>query len=125
MTTNPSASVPSGPATHTDDKTVAILSYLTLIGFIVALILHSSKKTELGAYHLRQTFGLMLTSIAVLFVGMVLVFVPYVGALVSTALWIALLVLWVVGLINAAKGEMKPMPILGEQFQRWFAGTFN
>lgn len=125
MTTHPSASVPPGPTATTDDRTVAILSYITIIGFIVALIIHSSKKTALGAYHLRQTLGLMLTSIALLFAGMVLAFVPYVGPLVSMALWLGLLVLWIVGLINAAKGEMKPMPVLGEQFQSWFSGTFN
>ncbi len=125
MTTHPSASVPPGPTASTDDRTVAILSYITIIGFIVALIMHSSKKTALGAYHLRQTLGLMLTAIALFFVGMVLAFVPYFGPLIGMALWLGLLVLWVVGLINAAKGEMKPMPVLGEQFQSWFSGTFN
>ncbi len=40
-----------------EDKTVAIVAYLTLIGFIIAIILNGQKKTALGAFHLRQMLG--------------------------------------------------------------------
>ena len=46
-----------------EDKTVAILSYVTFIGFIVAVILHGNKKTRLGSFHLRQALGLWITAI--------------------------------------------------------------
>ena len=29
------------------------------------------------------------------------------------------------GLLTAVRGEMQPVPILGEHFQRWFAGVFD
>ena len=35
-------------------KVVAIVSYITIIGWIIALILNQSKKTELGSFHVRQ-----------------------------------------------------------------------
>jgi hypothetical protein len=44
---------PATTAPAAEDRTVAIVSYLTLIGFVVAILLHSSKKTQLGAFHLR------------------------------------------------------------------------
>jgi hypothetical protein len=49
METPNSQPVPTAPAT--DDKTLAIVAYLTLIGFIAAIVLHNSpgKKTALGA----------------------------------------------------------------------------
>ena len=33
-----------------DGKNIAIIAYLTLIGFIIALIQHNNNKTRLGAY---------------------------------------------------------------------------
>ena len=121
-TTVPPASL--NPPT-TDDKTAAIVSYLTLIGFIVAVILHGSNKTRLGAYHLRQSLGLMLTAIAVWVVAMMFAFVPFAGWLISLAAWVALFVLWVIGLIGAINGQMKPVPVLGEYYQKWFGTTFD
>ena len=49
--------------TEPEDRTVALLSSLTVVGFIVGLIMHSNKKTKLGAFHLRQGLGLALAFI--------------------------------------------------------------
>jgi len=48
----------------TEDKTVAVVAYLTLIGFIAAIFLHQNRKTQLGAFHLRQVLGMALTGVA-------------------------------------------------------------
>ena len=50
-------------AKNDNAKLVAILSYITLIGWIVALILNQQKKTPLGSFHVRQALMIMLTSI--------------------------------------------------------------
>jgi uncharacterized membrane protein len=123
-TTTPAAATPS-PVSTTEDKTVAIVSYLTLLGFIVAIVLHSSKKTRLGAFHLRQTLGLFLTGIAVGICQMILALIPIVGLIAIFALWISMLVLWVMGLIAAVNGQMKPMPVVGPMFQKCFGNTFD
>lgn len=39
--------------------------------------------------------------------------------------YILVLVMWIMGIISAVNGEMKPAPIMGGSFQKWFAGTFN
>ena len=57
-----------------EDKMVAIVAYLTLIGFIVAIIIHMNKKTKLGAFHLRQMLGFVLPVSLVVFCEFVLVF---------------------------------------------------
>lgn len=124
----PAASAGSAMPTatsSTEDKTVAILSYLTLIGFIVAIVMHSSKKTKLGAFHLRQVLGIFLTSVALGVCGFVLLFIPILGWLALVALWVGLFALWVMGLISAIKGELKPVPLVGPMFQQWFGSTFN
>lgn len=108
-----------------EDKTTAIVSYLTLIGFVVAVILHGNKKTRLGAFHLRQSLGLMLASFAIMIAGFVLAFIPIVGWLATLAAWIGLLVLWVFGLIAAVNGEFKPVPVIGEHLQKWLGNAFE
>jgi uncharacterized membrane protein len=116
---------PVAPATVTEDKTVAIVAYITLLGFIAAIIIHMNKKTKLGAYHLRQVLGFFLTCIAVGMCEFVLIFIPILGWLAILALWIFMLVCWIIGLIGAIQGQMKPMPIVGPLYQKWFGTTFD
>jgi uncharacterized membrane protein len=108
-----------------EDKTVAILSYITLIGFIVAIVLHGNKKTSLGTYHLRQALGLMITAVVCWIGVIILAFIPIIGWLTGLVLWLGLFVLWLMGFISAASGQKKPVPVLGEHFQKWFAGAFD
>jgi uncharacterized membrane protein len=103
-----------------EDKTVAILSYLTIIGFIVAIFMYQNQKTRLGAFHLRQVLGIVVTGIA----GGVCAVVPILGWLVWFFVVIVLFVLWIMGLLSAVRGDMRPVPVLGEYYQRWFAGAF-
>lgn len=108
---DPAATPPSGG--KGEDSTVAIVAYLTLIGFVVALIIHGNKKTALGSYHLRQMLGLILFSIPV--------FVPVIGWL-----WgLFMFVIWLMSFINAINGQMKPAPLFGHLFEKWFADAFN
>ena len=122
--TNPSPSLPASAGAG-EDKTVAIIAYLTLIGFIVAIVLHMNKKTKLGAFHLRQLLGFFLTGIAVVFCQFILMFIPILGWLCVVALWLSMLALWVLGLIAAINGEMKPMPVVGPLYQEWLGKTFD
>ncbi len=110
-----------------EDKTAAIAAYITLIGFIVAIVLHSNNKTKLGAYHLRQALGLFITAV-VLWIGIVfLAFIPIIGFLtviLAPLIWIGILVMVILGIINAANGQEKPLPLLGHLYEKWFANAF-
>ena len=92
-----------------DGKNVAIIAHLTLIGWIIALVMNSSAKTELGSYYIRQVLGIGLLGLIVSLIPMI----KFVG-------WIVILVLWVMSLISALSGEKKPIFLLGTQFQDWF-----
>lgn len=109
------------PAATSEDRTVAILAYITIIGFIVAIVMHSSKKTKLGAYHLRQMLGLVLGGL----VGGMVGIIPILGWVVLPIVWIGLLVLWIIGLVAAVNGQQKPVPVLGDKFQAWFGTAFE
>lgn len=137
-TTTPPPAQAAPPVSTPEDKTVAVLSYITLIGFIIAIILHQNKKTKLGAFHLRQVLGYIIAGfvggicvvILCLVLGLVLALLSKALAaalvgLVYLAFLISMLVLWLIGLIAAIKGEMKPMPVIGAQIQKWFGNMFE
>lgn len=98
-------------------KTVAIIAYITLIGWIIALVMNNGNKTELGAYHIRQALGIMCVGVVLaILVGFLDI------SILSWIVQIAILVLWILGVLSAVQGEMKPVPVLGEKFQEWFKG---
>ena len=99
----------------TDPKIIAIISYLTFIGWIVALVLNSSKKAEFASFHIRQSLGIILLFVAGNIVGRL----PLIGW-AAIAVYIFAFVLWILGLLAAINNEEKPVPVLGEQFQQWF-----
>lgn len=107
--------------TSDDGKTVGIIAYLTLIGWIIALVMHSSNKTEFGAYHIRQMLGIALVGFALYVIGVVIT-IAIGNGIIAWIFQIAIVVFWLLGFIGAVQGEKKPVPLLGEQFQQWFKG---
>lgn len=101
-----------------EGKTIAIIAYITVIGLIIAIILNNDKKNAFAAFHIRQALGVGLASLVI---G-VLNIIPYIGWLAFAVGSILLFVMWIVGLINALNGKMKPVPVLGKQFEEWFRG---
>lgn len=105
-----------------DAKTIAWVSYLTIIGWIIAFVSYGNlnPKSSLATFHLRQSFGLILLGVAcsilfrMLFWGF-----AFIGIL-SPVIWILLIILWVLGLLAAINGEEKPLPVVGTYFQQWF-----
>ncbi len=112
--------------TGDNGKLVAILSYMTLIGWVVALVMHNSQKTVLGAYHLRQSLLLFLSVLvayaAIMFIAVVPLLGWLIGMLAIPVIGIGSLILWVMGLVAAVNGEQKPIPVIGERAQEVFKG---
>ena len=45
--------------------------------------------------------------------GMILAIIPYIGWAASVLLNVLILILWVVGIINALSGEVRDLPVIG------------
>jgi hypothetical protein len=99
------------PSNPESGKTVAIIAHLTLIGWIIAIIMNSSNKTEIGSFYVRQVLGIFL-------VGFVIGIIPVVNLIG----WIFPLVLWIISLVGSINGNQKPVFLVGEYFQTWFKG---
>ena len=94
-----------------DGKNVAIIAHITLIGWIIAIVMNSSNKTDYGSFYVRQVLGIML-------LGFVCGLIPVVNLIA----WILPVAMWIMSLIGALSGEKKPVFLLGNQFQEWFKG---
>lgn len=106
---------PAAPAASTtEDKTTAIVAYITNIGFLIAIMMHGKAKTKFGAFHLRQMAGLCLCSLGAA--------IPFLGWFIVLPF---LFVLWIIGFIGAINGQTKPVPVLGEMIQKWFGSAFD
>ena len=110
-------------APQDNGKTVAIVSYLTLIGWIVALILNNGNKTSLGSYHIRQSLMIIICGVILIVVNFILGFIPFFGWIIGLVLGLGLMVLWVIGLVNAINGQEKPIPVIGEKANEMLKGV--
>ncbi|CAM4233222.1 DUF4870 domain-containing protein [Gillisia limnaea] len=99
-----------------EDKTIAVIAYLTFIGLIIAFVMNNDKKYEFASFHIKQSLGLLLISAGLFIIGMI----PILGWIISFLGSIFLLVLWIFGLINAINYQTKPVPVLGNYFIEWF-----
>jgi len=105
-----------------DQKTIAWVSYLTLVGWVVALVFYSQSpdKSSLAKFHLRQVLGLFVTGFIGYFAIFIMAFVMPFLLLLTWIIWIALFIFWILGLISAINGEEKPLPVVGEFYQKTF-----
>lgn len=101
-----------------DGKNIAIIAYLTIIGLIIAFVLNNEKRNDFATFHIRQSLGIFLT----LFVAGLFRYIPFIGWVLSLVVVIAMAILWIIGIINAANGNKKPVPFLGEYYNNLFSG---
>lgn len=115
-----------------EGKTVAVIAYLTLIGFIIALVQHSANKTRLGAYHLRQVVGFMVTSTCLaMFLWLFLLPSMFESgdfkyfSFVLLISWGFIFISLVMSFINALNGKEVPAPFFGKFYEKWFVNMFK
>ncbi|MDP3313543.1 DUF4870 domain-containing protein [Lutibacter sp.] len=102
-------------STIENGKTIALISYLTWIGTIIAFIMNGEKRNSFASFHIRQMIGLSLFSfINALFI------VKYIGFWVAAIISLVLFVFWMIGFMGAIKGEEKKIPYFADIFQEWF-----
>lgn len=95
-------------------KTAAITSYILGIGVFIAMSMNSEDKNPFASFHIRQGLGITIT-----FISLGLILGNFNSLMISVPMWAFVFVLWSYGIITAVKGESKPMPLLGNLFQKW------
>lgn len=116
----PVAGVPPAPGPADPDaadieknKVMAVLAYIGLL-FLVPLL--AAPESRFARYHTNQGIVLFLATIALGGASTLLMFIPFVGCVVSFVPFVVgggAIVLMVLGIINAASGLYKPLPLIG------------
>ena len=95
-------------------KTAAIISYVLIVGPLIALSMNSETRNKFASFHIRQGLGLTLS-----FIILGVSISHFESILIAAPMWIFISVLTIYGIFTAAKGEITPLPLLGKLFQNW------
>lgn len=98
-----------------EHKLYAILGYVLPFLFFLPLLQESSKNDPFARFHANQQLILLIGWVGLYVVSNMLVMVLYMlGVFLLPLLNLAFLVLAILGIINAAQGQMKELPVIGK-----------
>ncbi|MCX6806582.1 MAG: hypothetical protein NT135_00445 [Candidatus Berkelbacteria bacterium] len=93
----------SGSKDVEENKAMAAIAYIWIL-FLIPML--TKKDSPFAMYHAKQGLALFVLSLISGFVF----WIPFVG----WAIGIFVFVLFIMGLINALQGQMKPLPLIGK-----------
>lgn len=89
-----------------DNKVMAVLAY-----FLFFIPLLAAKESKYAMYHANQGLVLFLSAVVVNIIGSI---IPIIGwFLIIPIANLMILILAIIGIINAAGGKKKPLPLIG------------
>lgn len=102
----PAAAPAIDPSDISANKVMAILAY---IGILVLIPLFAAKESKFARFHTNQGLILFICNVVIYFISLI----PGLKA-IGWILSIAALVFAIIGIIGAAKGETKELPLIGK-----------
>lgn len=102
-----------------NNKTLSMVAYITLIGWLIAYLKGKDKADDLLKYHLKQALGLAIVSILLSIVLNVIAHIVPGLSFLGLLGWV-IVILWIMGIINAANMAKKPVPLIGRMFEHKF-----
>ena len=93
------------PADIENNKVMAVLAYF---GILVLIPIFAAKESKFARFHANQGLVLWLATIILNAIGII----PIIGTIISLIGSIAAFVLFILGIINAATGKAKELPII-------------
>ncbi len=101
-----------------NNKAMGILAYL---GILVLVPIFAAKDSPFARFHANQGLVLAISQVAYwvayAILSFILAFIPVIGWILILILsfeWIFWIVLAIMGIVNAAGGHMKPLPLIGK-----------
>lgn len=89
-------------------KLPAIVSYLTWVGWIVAMLLRD-KEDRFTTRHINQSLAINLLET----LGTWLAARKFLGGVPGEVIDLVVLILWIMGIVRAGKGSDAPLPVVG------------
>jgi uncharacterized membrane protein len=108
-----------------DGKLMAILAY---IGILFLIPMFTSKDNKFVMYHVEQGIVLFIAWFAVrivfifldpIFYKIVSVSIPCGGSILGSIVTLVMVILWIMGILNAVGGKVAPLPIIGQYGEKF------
>ncbi len=120
--TTPAAPAAGSQSGGLADNVAGLLAYITIIPAILFLVMDPYNKNKFVRFHAFQSLffqlGWYVLLFAMMFIGMILAFIPWVGWIADILLWLALgvggFVLWIVLLVKAYGNQQFELPVIGK-----------
>jgi uncharacterized membrane protein len=91
-------------------KTMAIIAYFI---FFIPLLVEDAKNNKFAMFHTEQSIVLLIINVIIAIIGTITCGIGFI-------LYIPLLVLYIMGIVYAAQGQVKEVPLVGS-----FGEKFN
>lgn len=101
---------PAVEFTAEDAKANKVMAILAYFGILLLIPLFAAKESKFARFHVNQGLILLIISVVLFAVAKI---IPSLGVLIGL-LDLAVLVLAIIGIINAAKGQAKELPLVGK-----------
>lgn len=93
-----------------EGKTMAVISYITFIGLLIAFVVNNEKNNAFTKFHIGQS----LLIVILVFANFILSRIEPVSlGYLSGLIGLGIFVLAVLGIVNAANGKIQKLPLIG------------
>lgn len=116
----PSQYPPIASSGGLSDNTAGALAYLTLIPAIIFLVIEPYNKSPFVRFHAFQSIAFSVVAFAL---HLILMFIPIIGWIISLFLSLAFLVVWIIVILKASRGEWYKLPVIGDFALQQSRGT--
>ena len=96
-----------------DSKDIKVMAVLAYIGILFLIPLLAAPNSRFARFHTNQGLVLFLAEVVLGAAGGVLGLIPFVGWIISSAIGIVCLAFMIIGIVNAANGKAKELPLIG------------
>jgi len=103
----PAAPAPQQPTSQPNNNLMAVLCYLGIL--IIVPFVTEAKNDPFVKFHIKQGLVLIIS----LAVGMFIGIIPILGWIIAPLLMLFNLLMVIIGIINAATGKQKELPLIG------------
>ncbi len=93
-----------------NNKGMGVLAYF---GILILIPIFAAPQSRFARFHSNQGLILIIASIINVPLSVILAFIPFIGGLLSLACTITLLVFMIMGIVYAAQGKAKDLPLIG------------
>lgn len=109
MDTNTQQNTPQPPVgqSSSNNTGMAILAYLGIL--VIVPFLTDAKNDPFVKFHIKQGLGLLIIEVISWFVWMV----PVLGFMIGWLVWLFIMIMIIMGIMNAASGKTKELPLVG------------